>query len=29
LGVDQWLIRRLEPKARQGHRLARAMLWMM
>jgi len=29
LGVDQWLLRRLEPTARQGHRLARAMLWMM
>ncbi len=28
-GIDQWLIRSLEPKANQGNRLARALLWLM
>jgi hypothetical protein len=29
LGIDAWLTRMLEPKANQGGRLARALLWLM
>jgi hypothetical protein len=29
LGIDAWLIRMLEPKANQGNRFARALLWLM